>query len=168
MSPCIWQDGVLNFLFQEMVFSTSFASFYPVVTRSYAVNGNQCQQGKTFLVFLIIFAQSVDYRPVALHHLGACQKCRILGPHLSPTESKAVFLIRNQVVPILWMSHSKESEAPSVTLRGHCHPPEWLQEGSLHNLHDMGHLQDGARTLGGEKETSREKNVKGLPGVHRG
>lgn len=51
---------------------------------------------------------------------------------------------------MLWMSYSKESEAPSVTLRSHCHPPGWARN-EVFKTFRMGHLQDAARTLWGEK-----------------
>lgn len=99
VSPCIWQDGVLNLLHL-------FWFFYPPVAWSCALNGNQCQQDKFLLVFLITFAQSMDYRSATLNHLGACQKCRI-SSSIPDLLNQNLRFTRNQAIPTLWMSHSK-------------------------------------------------------------
>ena len=137
------RDGILSLLHP-------FGFFSPLVLWTYAMNGNQQQEEKNFLVFWMIFLLKVW--PADQHHLNACGRYRIS----SPTQNKWIrisSLTRNQVVPIPRTSPLKEPEAWCVTLRSHCscHPPEWSQEWNRHNLHDKGFLPGEARMLGGEK-----------------
>ena len=48
---------------------------------SYAVNDNQCQQETNFLPFLIISAQSMNYKPTLLVSLGYQLEMQNLGPY---------------------------------------------------------------------------------------
>lgn len=131
VSPHLWQDSVRNLLHP-------FGFFRPLVIWSYAMNGNQRQQEKLFLVFLTLLAPSITWVLV-----GSAESQTL--PRTN--ESNKFLLTRNQAVPRPWMSPLKDPLAASVTLRSRCscHPPEWSPEWSLRNL------PDGARTLGGEK-----------------